>query len=261
MAVTADQLLYRQVSERSGIPVAASTILYQATLAFTNASGYLDDDTANGANKFAGITVKRCDNSGGANGDISADVYREGKFKLTGSGFAQTDVLQPVFATDNYTITTSPTDNAVYIGICSEYISATQIVVELDTKEGRIGVLSEAFVVGDFTDNADATGYVDFTGSLPAGCVVLGWKAVTATGFAGDTTAVAQVGVAGDLDRFSAIATGSVFAAGTVGAQPADDSSAFCAAATTPRVTVTGGSDFGSVSAGATTITLTYIRI
>lgn len=261
MAVTANQLITRQDSDRAGYPVAASTTIYQGTLAFVNASGYLDDDTANGANKFAGVSVELCDNSSGANGDLKVDVWCEGKFELTGSGFAQTDIGKPAYATDNYTVTANPTDGAVYIGIIKEYVSATKVVVELDTKEQRIGYLSEAFAIGDFTDNGDDTGYVDFAGSIPAGAIVLGWEAVVATGFTGDTTAVAQVGVAGDLDRFSANVAQSVLAAASVGSQPADDSSAYVGAAATPRVTVTGGSDFGSVAAGSMTVTLVYLKI
>jgi hypothetical protein len=57
------------------------------------------------------------------------------------------------------------------------------------------------------------------------------------------------------------LTTGSVLAAGTIGNQPADDSSAFISSAATPRLTVTGGADFGSIAAGATTVTIAYISI
>lgn len=261
MAVTAGQLITRQDSDRRGGPIAASTTLYQGTLVFTNASGYLDDDTAGGINKFAGIAIEDYDNSGGANGDISATLWDEGKFLLTGTGFAQTDVDKPAFATDNYTVVTAPTDNAVYIGVVREYVSSTKVVVELDTKEQRIKTLSESFVIGDFTDGGATSGYVDFATQLPVGALVLGWKGVTATGFTGDTTAVAQLGVSGDVDRFSALTTGSVLAAGTIGNQPADDSSAFVATAVAPRLTVTGAADFTSIAAGAITVSITYIQI
>lgn len=42
--------------------------------------------------------------------------------------------------------------------------------------------------LSDFTDNGDATGYVDIDNALPAGAVPLGWKIDTLIGFA--TTAV-----------------------------------------------------------------------
>lgn len=261
MAVTTNQVINRKNVERGSCPVAAATTLYEGTIAFINSSGYAVGTTGNGSNLLGGVVVREVDNSAGAAGDEHVEYYRQGRFLLTGSGFAQTDVDKPAYVTDNYTATPTQTDNAIYFGTITEYVSATQVWAEIDTKDQRIGYLSESFVVGDFTDNADATGYVDFTGSIPVGAIVLGWKAVTATGFTGDTTAVAQVGVAGTLDRFSSITTNSVFAAGTVGAQPADDASAFCAAETTPRVTVTGGSDFGSVAAGATTVTLAYLKI
>lgn len=137
MAVTADQLIERQEISRCGGPVAASTTLYAGTLVFTNASGYLDDDTATGANKFAGIAIERTDNSGGSNGDLSAEVWNEGRFLLTGSGFAQTSVELPVYATDNFTLTLTPTASTVYIGIIREYISSTQVVVEIDTDHSK----------------------------------------------------------------------------------------------------------------------------
>ena len=126
------------------------------------------------------------------------------------------------------------------------------------TAGGFVGSASKSFVVGDMTDNTNTTGYIDFAaGAVPAGAVVLGWKAVTATGFTGDTTAVIQVGIAGGVGNFSTTTNGSCVAAGTVGSASVLASS-FCAAATTPRVTITGGADFTSISAGNCTVTVYY---
>jgi len=133
MAVTANQLTVRADGYKVGYPVAASTTLYQGTLAFANSSGYLDDDTATGVNSFAGINIDYVDNSSGSNGDLSADVWKKGEFLLTGSGFAQTSVGLRVYATDNYTITTTNSSSAVYIGICTGYVSSTKIYVSIDT--------------------------------------------------------------------------------------------------------------------------------
>lgn len=125
-----------------------------------------------------------------------------------------------------------------------------------------IGVITETVAFGDFTDNTDTTGYVDLSEDLPAGAIPLGWKAVVATGFTGDTTAVIQVGVSGDLDRFSAVTDQSVLAAATKGASALGQSDCLdgIAAAQTPRVTVTGGADFGSITAGEMTVSLYYLR-
>jgi hypothetical protein len=124
---------------------------------------------------------------------------------------------------------------------------------------GRVSYVKQAVALADFTDNTDATGYVDLTDQLPAGAIPLGFKAVVGTGFTGDTTAVVQVGVAGDLDRFSSVTDQSVLAAGTVGAAAAADAADGIAAAQTIRVTVTGAADFGSISAGAMTVYVFFV--
>ncbi len=125
-----------------------------------------------------------------------------------------------------------------------------------------IGVISETVAFGDFTDNEDTTGYVDLSDQLPAGAVPLAWKAVVTTGFTGDTSAVLQAGVSGDLDRFSAVTDQSVLAAGTVGASALGRSDALdgIAAAQTVRLTVTGAADFSSISAGEMIYSLYYLR-
>jgi hypothetical protein len=120
-------------------------------------------------------------------------------------------------------------------------------------------ITSQSLAYGDFTDNEDATGYIDVTTQLPAGALPLGFKAVVTTGFTGDTTATIQVGVATDLDRFSLNTDQSVLAAASVGSLAATDGADGMNAAQTIRVTVTGGADFTSISAGVMTVEVYYI--
>lgn len=120
-------------------------------------------------------------------------------------------------------------------------------------------LISQTLAYGDFTDNGDATGYIDFTtGDLPEGAIVLGWKADVTEGFTGDTTATIMVGKSGDTDAYSAETDKSVFAIDIV-RSAAQESKAACNATVTPRVTVTGASDFGNISAGAMTVTIYYL--
>jgi hypothetical protein len=122
-------------------------------------------------------------------------------------------------------------------------------------------LVSQTIDFDDFTDNGDASGYIDFTtADVPAGSLIVGWKAVVATGFTGDTTGVIEVGVSGDTDAWSSDAAQSVLASATVGSAP-QASEAFVGAAATPRVTVTGGSDFGLVAAGSMTVTVFYVEL
>lgn len=119
--------------------------------------------------------------------------------------------------------------------------------------------ISQTVSFGDFTDNGDATGYVDLSSPLPAGAVPLAVIYAVSTGFTGDTTATVQAGVAGDLDRFASVTDQSVLAAATVGHGVAPDACDGINSAQTIRVTVTGAADFTGIAAGTMTVTLKYM--
>jgi len=176
VAVTENQLTKRQHGDRRSFPVAAATTIYQGVLAFITVAGYLASVTATAANRFAGVAIEYADNSAGANGDLKTEVYIDGVFELTGSGFSQASVGLPVYATDNYTITTSPSAGGVYIGQCVEYISATVIRVEIDpdgvAPSSVVQTKTEDYTVvpgdsGRTFSTTGATGAVTF--SLPPG--------------------------------------------------------------------------------------------
>lgn len=154
MAVTADQLIEKQDTCRGGGPVAASTTLYAGTLVFEDANGYFNDDTASGVNKFAGINVTLADNSGGAAGDKNCELHRKGRFLLTGSSFAQSSVGKKVHASDNYTLTLTPGATTCYVGVITEYISSTKVVVEIDCERAPSAHLAD--VTGGATTDAEA---------------------------------------------------------------------------------------------------------
>lgn len=135
---------------------------------------------------------------------------------------------------------------------------------------GLIKKIEKVCSVAKFTDGGSTSGYVDFdTGALPADCFVIGWKAVTASAgvWDDDTTAVMTVGVAGATDKFSGGGTASVKTAGTVGDCGKLATNApivWNDSAATPRVTVTGGSDFTAfVTAGTceSTVSIYYIEL
>jgi|694.fasta_scaffold01648_7 hypothetical protein len=178
MAVTANQLTKRQEGDRQSFPVAASTTIYEGTLSFVNVTGYLDDDTATGANRFAGIAVAYVDNSSGANGALQGEVYAEGVFELVGTGFSQASVGQPVFATDNYTITTSPSASGVYIGECVGYVSSTKILVCIDP-DGMSPVSATVVKTADYTVTVGDSGRT-FTNTGAAGAVTFALPAAVA---------------------------------------------------------------------------------
>jgi hypothetical protein len=128
-----------------------------------------------------------------------------------------------------------------------------------------VATVTKAVTVATMTDNTNTTGYIDFaTGAIPALSLVLGWKFVASGAFKGDTSAVVQVGIAGNLDLYSATTSGSVFAAATVGSVVKTTGVFFQLAAATPRITITTASDFTSIvtdATGAGTCTMFYIPL
>lgn len=177
MAVTANQLTKRQGDCRVSYPVAASTTIYEGTLAFTNVTGYLDDDTATGVNRFAGIAVAYVASTT-SDGDSQGEVYANGVFELVGTGFTQASVGQDVFATDNYTVTTAPSASGVYIGECVGYVSSTKILVNLHTN-GVTPVSTTAVKTADYTVTVGDSGKT-FTNTGAAGAVVFALPAAVA---------------------------------------------------------------------------------
>lgn len=119
--------------------------------------------------------------------------------------------------------------------------------------------ITQNVVVSGFTDGGSDFGYIDLTSQLPARAIVKAWEIIVTTGFTGNTSAVVMVGITGDTDRFSADTTKSCYAAGTIASAPlaADVLDGF-GTARTIRVTVTGGSDFTNITAGAMTVNVFF---
>jgi len=208
-------------------------------------------------------------------------------------------------------------------------------------------LISQTLDIGDFIDNANTTGYIDFTTgtALPVGAMVLGWKVNVTTAFAANTvytpvdgstiafvqdggadtitdsadgfvtagfeagdvitvagatsahgagiaivsvaagtltlgdavlaaaeagiagvsftvtsTASVQIGISGDVNKYSADTTETVAAIGTVGSLAlALDTVTGISAEKLPRVTVTEGGNFGALDVGSMNATIYYI--
>ena len=107
------------------------------------------------------------------------------------------------------------------------------------------------------TDGTSTSGYIDIATQIPAGSIVLGWKAVAASGFTGNGAASIQVGTPAGTGAFSTTTTGVVATATTVGSASVLATS-FTGTDTTARITITGTSDFTLITTGTATVTIFY---
>lgn len=115
------------------LPVLAGIVIPHGRAVFIDASTGLATNTSNaGANKFAGISHERIDNSDGANGDLDCEYWIRDRFELVGSGFAQADVGKKVYLPDNGDTLTKTSTNASLVGTISEFVSATVVEVDID---------------------------------------------------------------------------------------------------------------------------------
>ncbi len=170
MAVTANQLIKRQEGCKRSYPVEESTRIYQGTLVFVNAAGYACDVTATGVNAFVGVAAAEADNTSGADGAIEVEVFTDGDFELTGTGFAQTDVGMPIYADDNYACVVSLGSTSVRVGRVVRYVSSTKHIVSI--QPSGVGSLEVAPLTT--ITPADAAGTPDYaiaaiTASSPYG--------------------------------------------------------------------------------------------
>jgi|APSaa5957512622_1039677.scaffolds.fasta_scaffold165936_2 hypothetical protein len=116
---------------------------------------------------------------------------------------------------------------------------------------------SQELAFGDFTDGGSTTGYIDIAYPIPANASLIVWTATIIEGFTGDTTAMMQVGIDGTADKYSAATTLSCFTTDkVVCCSPGEVISNDISAEHTVRVTVTGGSDFGDITAGKMVVSL-----
>lgn len=141
MAVTTGQPIKIQDGDLRSYPIAASTTIYQGTAVYLTAAGFADDDTATGVNGFVGIAKETVDNSTGAAGDLTIEVYAEGDFALPFTGMAQTNVGNVVYGEDNYTFGVSISSASVPIGRIVRFISATECIVSISpTGDGALPI-------------------------------------------------------------------------------------------------------------------------
>ena len=123
---------------------------------------------------------------------------------------------------------------------------------------GGMHTIVQRVTYSQFTDGGAAVGTLTLDGTIPAGAYVLRTVVVNVTGFAGDTSAALTVGDGTTADRYNT-STINVFADAAALDGGAVSGTAIHATAKTPKLTITSGSDWGAVTAGALTVKIFYL--
>lgn len=131
-ALTDTKEINEKASRMINYPVAAGAVIYRGALCKIQADGYLAPCAAEAGAFFAGVASETVDNTGGANGDLGCDVLTDGLHQITGSGFAQADVKDPVYASDDQTVSKVQGVNEQEVGKIEGVVSATEAYVRLE---------------------------------------------------------------------------------------------------------------------------------
>ena len=122
---------------------------------------------------------------------------------------------------------------------------------------GGIHSIEKRFSYTDFTDGGGASGTLALTETIPVGAKAIGSRLVNLTGFSGDTSAVIIVGDGTDTDRYNT-GTPDVFTTANAIDLGVASGTLIHITAATITVTITSGSDWGLVTAGAATLIIDY---
>lgn len=131
-ALTEDINLDEKDGRLVASPVVASDIIFKGALVKHNAAGFLAPCVAEAGSFFAGVAYEKMDNSAGVAGDKMCRVQKTGRYLLTGSGFAQANVGDAVYAQDDQTISLTDAGNEQQVGVIDEFVSATKVWVKID---------------------------------------------------------------------------------------------------------------------------------
>lgn len=195
-----------------------------------------------------------------ANGSTGS-IYREGLFRAQKTASLAIGQFDRVYW-DAANSKATTTETAIYMGRAA--VASASSATTVDVILGDDGHMVECLSTGvldhaSFTDGGAAIGSIDSGVDLPADALVLGRTVRVTEGFAGDTTAVIEVGDGTDHDRFGPATDESVLAIAELGSNEIQGNN-FCAAATSVHVRVTGGADWGSITAGKVEVEIFYIR-
>lgn len=134
-AATSDRPTRQKAGEIRALGVAAAAVMLAGCLACIDADGYAVDGSDTTGYRFLGVCREGKDNTDGADGDLTAEVYAKGEFLFASSGLAAEDIGKAVYLVDNQTVGLSgnaSVDFHIYVGRITKVESATACWVAID---------------------------------------------------------------------------------------------------------------------------------
>jgi len=132
-ALTKDRNTVRKEGDYASYPVKGGVKVYAGGIVCIGSDGYAIPGSDTAGLKFVGVSRGYVDNTGGASGAVSAEVWKRGCFEFSASGMVRANVGDSVYVVDDQTAgLAATTTNDVPCGRISEYNSATSVYVAIE---------------------------------------------------------------------------------------------------------------------------------
>lgn len=122
------EILCKDVTEVQRVLLKASTTIYKGSLVILDANGLAIPATPTASTQFAGVALDGATSA--ASGSTYIRVARNGRHLLTTASMAQSNVGDTMYAADSGTVGATAS-NAHKVGVITEFVSATQVWVDI----------------------------------------------------------------------------------------------------------------------------------
>lgn len=127
--LTADKPRAYSIGDFSDYPVLTNIDLVEGCAIGDNGAGYARK--LNAGDRFLGFCTQRANNNPGASGAMLVRTRIRGAMQLPVSGAVISDLLQPVYASDDDTFTFLPTGNS-FVGFVRRFVLSGMVIMEFD---------------------------------------------------------------------------------------------------------------------------------
>lgn len=132
-ALTKDRNTVMKQGDYAAYPVKTGVKIYAGSIVAVGTDGYAIPGADTAGYRFVGVSRDFVDNTGGASGALSVEVWRKGCFELASAGMARSNTGDKVYIVDDQTVGLAATTvNDVPCGMISEFYSATSVYVDID---------------------------------------------------------------------------------------------------------------------------------
>lgn len=136
-ALTKDTNRCEKRGKLLAMPVKGGVVCFHNALLMIDADGFVKPCISEAGASFAGMAYEKVTATDAADGELLIRIERQNAIEVDGAGFVQADLGKEVFAADDNTVQLAAGTDLVRVGVIVEVISATRVLVKMDTNTAK----------------------------------------------------------------------------------------------------------------------------